>query len=125
MNFKFLTNSIKENWRKTGLLDHCTNEGQMLRILEITRNYMINTQDNIHNPVLFNIILPIMYGLFHNKRETYLNGQITSKLQEILRYLHSDTVAEYINDIHTNAWTTVDIEAEIVHLTIELYDWNE
>lgn len=122
-SFKFLRENFIVDWRQTGLLDECDDEQLMIRVFNITRDYMLDNNLIENNMIV--MIFPIMRRLFHNKRSTYMDEEIAENLSEIMDFLNSDELRMSVNKILADAFMTVDIEAEIVNLITEHFNWNE
>lgn len=123
MRFKFLRDNYIVDWRQTGLLDECNDEQLMIRVFNITRDYIMDN-DLIENEIVV-IIFPIIRRLYHNKRLSYTDEQISQNVSEIMEFLNSDDLRRGVRSILADAFMTVDVEAEITQLVTEHFNWNE
>ena len=124
-NFKFFiggTNRI--NWEQTGLLAGAANIQQLWKVLDVTYKYIIDNllaNQSSHRDML----LIIMARLFREKNNFYNDYAIRMKIEEILAMMDTTSIRNIIQDIQTNAYTSVDAEAELTHIIFERCNWEE
>lgn len=71
------------------------------------------------------MMFPIMYKLFHDKYGDYCDDYIQWRINHVIEYIRSPELNVYVIGIQTNAWTTVDVEAELINIIYEKQKWDE
>lgn len=123
--FKFLSkNENTLNWEITGLLEGSTNPVLLCRVLDMTRDYMVSN-DLFNNTVIVNMLLATMTRLFGTKHNTYEQIFIWMKIDDVMEEFNSAELRNLITDIQANAFTTVDVEAELCQIVTERNNWEE
>jgi hypothetical protein len=122
MNFKFLRGKPKVDWGHSGLLDGCDNEPLLIRVLDITRNYLMD--NNLLNGD-YVLIFPIVRRIWYNKVMDYSDEEIRDNVIEYVEYLGSEELRTLMIKLLADAFMTVDIEAEIVNVVSDYFNWNE
>lgn len=123
--FKFLSkNENTTNWEITGLLEGSTNPVLLCCVLDMTRDYMVSN-NLFSNPAIVNMLLPTMTRIFRDKLNTYENDFIQIKIDDVYREFTSPELSDIIRDIQANAFTTVDVEAEMCQIVAERNNWIE
>jgi hypothetical protein len=120
-DFKFFrSNETKINWQLTGLLDDATNVPLLIGVLDITHKYLVD-----NNLMDKSIVLIIMTKLYRDKYNSYSDYDIRGKIDEVITYMNSVAVRRMVQEIQSNAFMTVDIEAETNHIIYERCKWEE
>ena len=121
--FKFLKGKkSKIDWRQTGLLVDAINEELLNDVLDKTHNHIIN--NNLFEPRISMLII-IITKLFRNKLTDYSPNFIQYKIDEVMVMMRSPEISGYISDLQQNAWTGVDVEAEMTQIIYERCNWVE
>jgi hypothetical protein len=119
--FKFFRSNItRVNWQLTGLLDDATNVPLLIGVLDITHKYLVD-----NNLMDKSIVLIIMTKLYRDKYNSYSDYDIRGKIDEVITYMNSVAVRRMVQEIQSNAFMTVDIEAETNHIIYERCKWEE
>jgi hypothetical protein len=122
-NFKFFTsNETKIDWGATGLLVDAINEELLIDVLNKTFNHITN--NNLHEP-RYSMLIIIMTKLFRDKLTSYESDLINYKINEVETMMFSPEISEYISDLQHNAWSGVDVEAEMTQIITERCNWVE
>jgi len=122
-NFKFFSGKkSKIDWGATGLLIDAINEELLIDVLNKTHNHIMN--NNLFEPRISMLII-IMTKLFKNKLTDYSPNFIQYKIDEVMLMLISPEISGYISDLQHNAWTSVDVEAEMTQIIYERCNWEE
>ena len=124
-NFKFFNGGTnKINWEQTGLLAGAANIQQLWKVLDVTYKYII---DNIlaNQSSHRDMLLIIMARLFREKNNFYDDYAIRMKIEQILTIMDSASIRNIIYDIQTNAYTSIDAEAELTQIIFERCKWEE
>ena len=122
-NFKFFNNKKSNiDWGQTGLLVDAINEELLIDVLNKTHNHIMN--NNLFEPRISMLII-IMTKLFKNKLTDYSPNFIQYKIDEVMLMLISPEISGYISDLQHNAWTSVDVEAEMTQIIYERCNWEE
>jgi hypothetical protein len=120
-DFKFFrANETRINWQLTGLLDDATNVPLLIGVLDITHKYLVD-----NNLMDKSIVLIIMTKLYRDKYNSYSDYDIRGKIDEVITYMNSVAVRRMVQEIQSNAFMTVDIEAETNHIIYERCKWEE
>jgi hypothetical protein len=120
-SFKFFKNNTSD-WRSTGLLDECDNEPLLIKVLDITRNYL--RDNNLLNGD-YVLIFPIVRRIWYNKSMNYSDEEIENNVIEYVEYLGSEELRSLMIKLLADAFMSVDIEAEIVNVVSDYFNWNE
>jgi hypothetical protein len=121
--FKFFTsNETKIDWGATGLLVDAINEELLIDVLNKTYNHITN--NNLHEP-RYSMLIIIMTKLFRDKLTSYESDLINYKINEVETMMFSPEISEYISDLQHNAWSGVDVEAEMTQIITERCNWVE
>jgi hypothetical protein len=121
--FKFFSGKkSKIDWEQTGLLVDSFNVDLLINVLNKTYDYITN--NNLYEP-RYSMILIIMTKLFRNKLTDFSQNFIQYKIDEVMVMMRSPEISGYITDIQQNAWTGVDIEAEITQIIYERCNWDD
>jgi len=122
-DFKFFTsNETKIDWGATGLLVDAINEELLIDVLNKTYNHITN--NNLHEP-RYSMLIIIMTKLFRDKLTSYESDLINYKINEVETMMFSPEISEYISDLQHNAWSGVDVEAEMTQIITERCNWVE
>lgn len=123
--FKFFSGTKRIiDWSITGLLEDSANPSQLIRALNVTLQYL-DEHSLIENSTMGNLILPIMTRIYRNKFYTYEDYEMRTKVVEIIIYFESGEMRQMIDDISNNAYSSIDVEAEMCAIVAEKYDWDE
>ena len=71
------------------------------------------------------MLLIIMTKLFRDKLTSYSPNFIQYKIDEVIIKLRSPEINNYMIEIQQNAWSGVDVEAELTQLIYERCNWIE
>ena len=122
-NFKFFGGKkSKIDWEQTGLLVDAINEELLIDVLNKTYNHITN--NNLDDP-RYSMLIVIMTKLFRNKLTDYSPNFIQYKIDEVIVMMFSPEISGYISDLQHNAWTGVDVEAEMTQIIYERCNWDE
>jgi hypothetical protein len=122
-NFKFFNGKkSKIDWGATGLLVDAFNEEILINVLDRTYNHITN--NNLYEP-RYSMLLIIMTKLFRDKLTDYTSDLIDYKINEVKEMMFSPEISNYILEIQQNAWTGVDVEAEMTQIIYERCNWVE
>jgi len=122
-NFKFFSGKkSKIDWGATGLLVDAINEELLIDVLNKTYNHITN--NNLYEP-RYSMLIVIMTKLFRDKLTDYSPNFIQYKIDEVIVMMRSPEIDGYIMDIQQNAWTGVDVEAEMTQIIYERCNWIE
>ena len=122
-NFKFFGGKkSKIDWEQTGLLVDAINEELLIDVLNKTYNHITN--NNLHDP-RYSMLIVIMTKLFRDKLTDYSPNFIQYKIDEVIVMMRSPEISNYILEIQQNAWTGVDVEAEMTQIIYERCNWIE
>ena len=122
-NFKFFSGKkSKIDWGATGLLIDANNEELLIDVLNKTYNHITN--NNLLDP-RYSMLIVIMTKLFRNKLTDYSPNFIQYKIDEVIIMMRSPEISGYISDLQHNAWTGVDVEAEMTQIIYERCNWDE
>ena len=122
-NFKFFSGKkSKIDWSATGLLIDAINEELLIDVLNKTYNHITN--NNLYEP-RYSMLIVIMTKLFRDKLTDYSPNFIQYKIDEVIVMMRSPEIDGYIMDIQQNAWTGVDVEAEMTQIIYERCNWDE
>jgi len=121
-SFKFFNGKKKIDWRQTGLLVDAINEDSLINVLNKTFDHITN--NNLHEP-RYSMLIIIMTKLFRNKLTDYSPNFIQYKIDEVMVMMRSPEISGYISDLQHNAWTGVDVEAEMTQIIYERCNWVE
>jgi len=122
-NFKFFNGKkSKIDWEQTGLLVDAINEELLIDVLNKTYNHITN--NNLYEP-RYSMLIVIMTKLFRNKLTDYSPNFIQYKIDEVIVMMFSPEISGYISDLQHNAWTGVDVEAEMTQIIYERCNWDE
>ena len=122
-NFKFFGGKkSKIDWEQTGLLVDAINEELLIDVLNKTYNHITN--NNLYEP-RYSMLIVIMTKLFRNKLTDYSPNFIQYKIDEVIVMMFSPEISGYISDLQHNAWTGVDVEAEMTQIIYERCNWDE
>ena len=122
-NFKFFSGKkSKIDWSATGLLIDAINEELLINVLNKTYNHITN--NNLHEP-RYSMLIVIMTKLFRDKLTDYSPNFIQYKIDEVIVMMRSPEISNYILEIQQNAWTGVDVEAEMTQIIYERCNWIE
>jgi hypothetical protein len=96
----------------------------LIGVLDITYKYI---QDNnlMDNDRVKNMLIIIMTKLYRDKYNSYSDYDIRRKIDEVMLYMYSVSIRRMVQEIQTNAFMTVDIEAETNHIIYEHCKWEE
>ena len=122
--FKFLSKNEKTNWGLSGLLEAAPNPVLLCRVLDMTRDY-IESNNLFNESVIVNMLLATMTRLFRDKHNTYEQIFIWMKIDDVKDELISREISDYVRDLQANAFTTVDVEAEMCQIVAERNNWVE
>ena len=122
--FKFFQKENKINWELSGLLDGAVNPDLLCRVLDMTRDY-IESNNLFNEPIIVNMFLSTMTRIFGTKQNTYENIFIQAKIDDVKEDLTSSVLSDMVRDIQANAFTTVDVEAEMCQIVAERNNWVE
>jgi len=123
--FKFFTpNETRINWQLTGLLDGATNVPLLTGVLDITYKY-IEDYELMYNDTVKHMLLIIMTRLYRDKYNSYSDYDIRVKIDEIMVTMNTPSTRTIVQEIRENAWTSIDVEAEINNIIYEQCKWNE
>lgn len=111
------------DWEQTGLLTMVDDRDLMIRALNIARHLIII--NDLENMNVVNMIFPIIYRIYNNKRLEYSDAELENNVQEYFEYLNSEELRIMVDDLLSHAYTTVDVEAEVVQIVSEYFNWNE
>ena len=124
-DFKFLKGGKKKiDWELTGLLVDAYDPIYLSSVLDKTYEYIINSDPTFLEPQ-YSMLLIIMTKLFRDKLTSYRLNFIDYKINEVVEMMRSDEISGYISDLQHNAWTGVDVEAELVQIIYERCNWVE
>lgn len=124
-DFKFFRpNETRINWQLTGLLDDATNVPLLIGVLDITYKYIVDN-NLMDNDRIKNMLIIVMYKLYRDKYNSYSDYNIRGKIDQVATYLNGVAVRRIIQEIESNAWVSVDIEAETQQITYEHCKWDE
>ena len=118
--FKFFNKVItKIDWQQTGLLEDAVNFVLLGQVLDLTYDY-INDDNVTIDDDRASMLIIIMTRLFRDKTmvRSYMNDFVVDKLIEVVTFMNSPRINSYIIDIQQNAWTGIDVEAEITQLVV-------
>ena len=122
-NFKFFGGKkSKIDWEQTGLLVDAINEELLIDVLNKTYNHITN--NNLDDP-RYSMLIVIMTKLFRDKLTDYSPNFIQYKIDEVIVMMRSPEISNYILEIQQNAWTGVDVEAEMTQIIYERCNWVE
>jgi len=122
-NFKFFGGKkSKIDWEQTGLLVDAINEELLIDVLNKTYNHITN--NNLDDP-RYSMLIVIMTKLFRDKLTDYSPNFIQYKIDEVIVMMFSPEISGYISDLQHNAWTGVDVEAEMTQIIYERCNWVE
>ena len=122
-NFKFFSGKkSKIDWGATGLLIDANNEELLIDVLNKTYDHITN--NNLLDP-RYSMLIVIMTKLFSDKLTDYSPNFIQYKIDEVIVMMRSPEIDGYIMDIQQNAWTGVDVEAEMTQIIYERCNWDE
>lgn len=122
-NFKFFSGKkSKIDWGATGLLIDANNEELLIDVLNKTYDHITN--NNLLDP-RYSMLIVIMTKLFRNKLTDYSPNFIQYKIDEVIIMMRSPEISGYISDLQHNAWTGVDVEAEMTQIIYERCNWDE
>ena len=122
-NFKFFSGKkSKIDWGATGLLIDANNEELLIDVLNKTYDHITN--NNLLDP-RYSMLIVIMTKLFRDKLTDYSPNFIQYKIDEVIVMMRSPEISGYISDIQQNAWTGVDVEAEMTQIIYERCNWIE
>jgi len=122
-NFKFFSGKkSKIDWGATGLLVDAINEELLIDVLNKTYNHITN--NNLYEP-RYSMLIVIMTKLFRDKLTDYSPNFIQYKIDEVIVMMRSPEISGYISDLQHNAWTGVDVEAEMTQIIYERCNWIE
>jgi hypothetical protein len=122
-NFKFFSGKkTKIDWEKTGLLIDAINEELLIDVLNKTYDHITN--NNLNDP-RYSMLIVIMTKLFKDKLTDYSPNFIQYKIDEVIVMMRSPEISGYISDLQHNAWTGVDVEAEMTQIIYERCNWDE
>jgi len=122
-NFKFFSGKkSKIDWGATGLLVDAINEELLIDVLNKTYNHITN--NNLYEP-RYSMLIVIMTKLFRDKLTDYSPNFIQYKIDEVIVMMRSPEISGYISDLQHNAWTGVDVEAEMTQIIYERCNWDE
>jgi hypothetical protein len=122
-NFKFFNGKkSKVDWGATGLLVDAINEELLIDVLNKTHNHIMN--NNLFEP-RYSMLIVIITKLFRDKLTSYTSDLIDYKINEVLTMMFSPEISGYITDIQQNAWSGVDVEAEMTQIIYERCNWVE
>jgi len=122
-NFKFFGGKkSKIDWEQTGLLVDAINEELLIDVLNKTYNHITN--NNLDDP-RYSMLIVIMTKLFRDKLTDYSPNFIQYKIDEVIVMMRSPEISNYILEIQQNAWTGVDVEAEMTQIIYERCNWIE
>lgn len=122
-SFKFfIGEKSKIDWGATGLLVDAINEDSLINVLNKTFDHITN--NNLHEP-RYSMLIIIMTKLFRNKLTDYSPNFIQYKIDEVIVMMRSPEIDGYIMDIQQNAWSGVDVEAEMTQIIYERCNWDE
>ena len=122
-NFKFFGGKkSKIDWEQTGLLVDAINEELLIDVLNKTYNHITN--NNLDDP-RYSMLIVIMTKLFRDKLTDYSPNFIQYKIDEVIVMMFSPEISGYISDLQHNAWTGVDVEAEMTQIIYERCNWDE
>ena len=122
-NFKFFGGKkSKIDWEQTGLLVDAINEELLIDVLNKTYNHITN--NNLDDP-RYSMLIVIMTKLFRDKLTDYSPNFIQYKIDEVIVMMFSPEISGYISDLQHNAWTGVDVEAEMTQIIYERCNWIE
>jgi hypothetical protein len=124
-DFKFFRPSeTRINWQLTGLLDGATNVPLLTGVLDITYKY-IEDYELMFNDTVKHMLLIIMTRLYRDKYNSYSDYDIRVKIDEIMVTMNTPSTRTIVQEIRENAWTSIDVEAEINNIIYEQCKWNE
>ena len=124
-DFKFFrSNETRINWQLTGLLDGATNVPLLTGVLDITYKY-IEDYELMFNDTVKHMLLIIMTRLYRDKYNSYSDYDIRVKIDEIMVTMNTPSTRTIVQEIRENAWTSIDVEAEINNIIYEQCKWNE
>jgi len=122
-NFKFFSGKkSKIDWGATGLLIDANNEELLIDVLNKTYDHITN--NNLLDP-RYSMLIVIMTKLFRDKLTDYSPNFIQYKIDEVIVMMRSPEISGYISDLQHNAWTGVDVEAEMTQIIYERCNWIE
>ncbi len=123
--FKFFrSNETRMNWQLTGLLDDATNVPLLIGVLDITYKY-IEDYELMFNDTVKHMLLIIMTRLYRDKYNSYSDYDIRFKIDEIMVTMNTPSTRTIVQEIRENAWTSIDVEAEINNIIYEQCKWEE
>jgi hypothetical protein len=122
-SFKFFSGEkSKIDWGQTGLLIEAINEDLLIDVLDRTYTHIMN--NNLYEP-RYSMLIVIMTKLFRDKLTSYTSDLIDHKINEVKEMMFSPEISGYITDIQQNAWSGVDVEAEMAQIITERCNWVE
>ena len=112
------------DWEVTGLLEGAMNVPLLIRALNNTYKYIIDN-NLLNNPTFSTLLLPIITRLYRNKFRFYNDYEIRDKIDHVVAFMNSTTIRRIIQEIQSNAWTGIDIEAETCAIVTDNCNWEE
>ena len=125
-NFKFFKgNKKKVKWELTGLLVDAYDPDFLSGVLVKTVEHITTSDSTLIIESQYSMLLIIMTKLFRDKLTSYSPNFIQYKIDEVIIKLRSPEINNYMIEIQQNAWSGVDVEAELTQLIYERCNWIE
>ena len=127
--FKFLTEELFIHSLFGKDLGYVANLRQLNNVMIITkhimqlRNYQ-EPADQYELDILL-IIFPLMFRLFRDKNYPYGYQYVVDKIRAIETCIESDEIKRFVSNTLAEAFTTVDVEAEMVQYIYNKLNWVE
>ena len=116
--------TLVEKWTDLGLIeDSAANKETIAIALETTARYMLELKEDLEFLEFTNadaLIFPAMAKLYHNipiNEDSSKEEVILEKVKEL--YVELEKKHPALENLQENAWSTVDIEAELLHYVVD------
>ena len=127
--FKFLSEQLFVHSLFGKDLGYVANLNQLNNVMIITKHIMqlrnyADPADQYELDILL-IIFPLMFRLYRDKNNAYRMKHVVEKIREIELCIESDETKRYISNIVSDAYFTIDVEAEMVQYIYDKLNWEE
>ena len=110
-----------EKWTKLGFVENsAVNKEDIALALETTARYMLELREDSEFTNTDALILPGMAKLYHSiliNEDSSKKEAILEKIKEL--YVELEKKHPILENLQENAWTTVDVEAELLHYVVD------
>ena len=124
-NFKFLKPQLLIHQMFGEDLGYVANLEQLDRVMEITVHIIRFNILPTHEFDKATLMIPLMFRLYRDKEQIYTYKHIANKVREIDMHMEHAETKRAIADIVTEAFMTVDVEAELVQYLYNKLNWYE